>query len=88
METWVRVCISSNSTCSGELPNSRDSWVSVSTFMGIRFSSSSFRGRISWVMARVSVMTKIFSSSRVFTAGKSLGILIGKGVSSQLFQAV
>ena len=38
-------------------------------------------GRISWVLARVSVITNIFSSVSVLYAGSSFGILIGTGKS-------
>jgi hypothetical protein len=34
-------------------------------------------GRISWWMARVSSITKMFSSFRTFAAGRLSGILIG-----------
>ena len=36
------------------MTETRASWVSVSILVGIRFSSRICRGRISWVMARVS----------------------------------
>ena len=75
--SWLAVCISSSSTCKGVLPNSLASCVSVSILVGIRFSNSTCKGRISCVMARVSVMTKMFSSVSVLVAGKSFGILIG-----------
>ena len=40
---------------------------------------------MSWCMARYSVMTKIFSPSRVSRAGRELGILMGMG-SASLFE--
>ena len=61
LDSWLFVWISSSSICRGVLPRRRESWVSVSIFVGIRFRSRMRRGRISWVSARVSVMMKIFS---------------------------
>ncbi len=68
-ETCLEGAISSSSICSGVLPKTRASWVSVSALVGIRFRSRICSGRISWVMARVSVMTKMFSCRRVRVAG-------------------
>ena len=69
LDTWPEGAMSSNSICSGVLPRTRASWVSVSTLVGIRFKSRICSGRMSWVMARVSVMTKIFSLRSVRVAG-------------------
>ena len=75
----VAVCKSSNSTCRGVLPIRRAICVSVTIFCGIRFNIRIFKGRMSWVIARVSVMTKIFSFSNTCVAGNKFGILIGIG---------
>ena len=69
MEMWPEGAMSSSWICRGVLPSTRASWVSVSTLVGIRFKSRICRGRISWVMARVSVMTKMFSRCRILVAG-------------------
>ena len=76
-DSWERTCKSSSSTCNGVLPSTRASWVSVVIFVGIRFKIRMCSGRMSWLMARDSVMTNIFSLSSTPVAGRLLGILIG-----------
>lgn len=76
-DSWLTVCISSISTCKGVFPKSLASCVSVSIFVGMRFSMSILSGRISCVIALVWVMTNMFSDAKVFAAGKEFGILIG-----------
>ena len=61
----------------GVLPIIRKIWVSVVIFVGIKFKIASLRGRISWVVARLEDMTKIFSLARISKAGKLSGILMG-----------
>ena len=73
----MAVCIKSISTCKGEFPSRRSSCVSVSTLLGMRLRITILRGRISWCMARFSVMTKTFSDSRILAAGRLSEILIG-----------
>ena len=63
------------STCRGVLDNALKSWISVSSFTGIRFKIS--RGRISWLKALFSSITKIFSDSKIALAGRSFCTLIG-----------
>ena len=77
MDSWLSVWISSSSTCSGVLPSSRDSCVSVAILVGMRFRTRICSGRMSCVTARVSFMTKIFSSASVFAAGRPFGIIMG-----------
>lgn len=77
MDSWLEVWMNSSSTCKGVFPSRRDSWVSVSILVGIRFSTRMCRGRISCVTARVSPMTKMFSLASVLAAGNPSGILIG-----------
>ena len=60
-----------------DLDSLRRSWVSVTILVGIRFRISTSSGRISWCMARYSVMTKIFSFSSVVVAGKESATLMG-----------
>ncbi len=55
----------------------RASWVSVSILVGIKLRRAIFSGRMSCVMARVSVITKMFSLVSVWVAGSSLGIRMG-----------
>ena len=69
--TWEAMCSSSTSTCSGVLLSSRRICVSVSIFVGIRFSSAIFSGRMSCRAARSCVMTKMFSDSSTSMAGRS-----------------
>jgi hypothetical protein len=45
--------------------------------VGLRFSTRLSSGRMSCVVARDSGIAKIFSSARVFAAGRSFGIKIG-----------
>lgn len=73
------VCSSSTWICRGVLENFRSNCVSVAILVGIKFKMSNFSGRMSWCMARYSVMTKIFSLSRVSLAGREFGILMGMG---------
>lgn len=54
--------------------------VSVTILVGIRFKMRRFRGRISWCIARYSVITKMFSPSNVVVAGRESGILMGMGM--------
>ena len=68
---------SSVSTCRDVFPSRRSSCVSVSILVGIRFTMAIRSGRISCVVARVSVITNIFSSVSVLYAGSSFEILIG-----------
>ena len=63
--------------CSGVLESLRSSCVSVTSFVGMRLRISTFNGRISWCIARYSVITKIFSLSKIAVAGSESGILIG-----------
>ena len=56
----------------------------MTILVGIRFRIKRFSGRISWCMARYSVMTKIFSHSSVARAGRESGTLIGMGVASYI----
>ena len=65
------------STCNGVFDKRRKSWVSVVDFVGIRFATAIFSGRMSCVVARPSVITNMFSLSSTFFAGKSLWIFIG-----------
>ncbi len=67
------------SICSGVFPMRRKSWVSVISFVGMRLRMAIFKGRISWVCARVSSMTKMFSCVSIFAAGNVAGILTGIG---------
>ena len=67
----------SASTCSGVLPRRRRSCVSVTSLIGMRFRMSRRSGRMSWLYARAAFITKMFSPSRTFAAGKLFGILIG-----------
>ena len=64
----------------------RSSWVSVTILVGIRLRISRFSGRMSWCMARYSVITKIFSLSSVAVAGRESGILMGMGKTSFLYK--
>ena len=77
MEVCPVGAIRVRSICRGVLPRTLANWVSVSIFIGIRFRSRICSGRISWVIARVSVMKKMFSFSSVFAAGSLFGILMG-----------
>src|SRR3712207_8737302 len=74
---WLSVRIKSTWTCNAVLDNIRRSWVSVSSFLGIKFRMASFKGRISCVSARCVVMVKICSFSNILLAGRSLGITKG-----------
>ena len=65
------------STCRGVLDNALKSWISVSSFTGIRFKIKISRGRISWLKALFSSITKIFSDSKIALAGRSFCTLIG-----------
>jgi hypothetical protein len=69
LDLWVLSIKKEQSICSGVLDSARKSWVSVSSLMGIRFKIRISRGRISWLIARSSSMTKIFSDSRTALAG-------------------
>ena len=77
MDTWVDSIRNVQSTCSGVLESARRSWVSVSSLIGIRFKIKICSGRISWLIARFSSITKIFSDSRMALAGRSFCTLIG-----------
>ena len=57
----------------------RMSWVSVTILVGMRLRMSSSSGRMSCKMARCSVITKMFSSSKMARAGRESGILMGMG---------
>ena len=52
-------------------------WVSVAILVGMRFKMSTWSGRMSWCSARYSVMTKMFSPSRVSVAGRASGMRMG-----------
>ena len=77
MDTWVDSIRKVQSTCSGVLESARRSWVSVSSLIGMRFKIRISNGRISWLIARFSSITKIFSDSRMALAGRSFCTLIG-----------
>ena len=49
------------------ISDSRAIWVSVTIFVGMRLSISICSGRMSWVIARVSVMTNMFSSKEYWS---------------------
>lgn len=59
------------STCSGVFESARRSCVSVSSLIGIRFRIKISSGRISWLIARSSSITNIFSDSKIALAGRS-----------------
>ena len=82
------VCSSSTSICSGVLDSLRMICVSVSIFFGIRLSSSTRSGRMSWCMARCSVITKMFSLSSCSVAGSWSGMRIGMTYASFLYMHV
>ncbi len=58
------------------LASLRKIWVSVVIFVGMRFSRRSFSGRMSWCIARNSVMTKMFSLSRAAVAGRKIWVSV------------
>ena len=76
-DSWVPARSRVTSICSGVLDILRRIWVSVAIFVGMRLSSSTRKGRMSCWSARVSVMVKMFSPSRISLAGSWLGILMG-----------
>ena len=64
-------------------PSTRANCVSVSTLVGIRFRSRMRSGRISCVMARVSVITKMFSAGQGLGGRQLVGNLNGHRVRRQ-----
>ena len=71
MDSWVDMIIYVHSTCKGVLDKALKSWVSVSSFKGIRFRIRISRGRISWLEALASSMINTFSLSSMARAGRS-----------------
>ena len=88
LDTWVDSIRKVQSICRGVLDRALNSWVSVSSFNGIRFKIRISSGRISWLMARSSSITKIFSDSKMAFAGRSFCILIGMFFPLQEFQEI
>ena len=62
----------------GVLDRQRRICVSVTIFSGIRLRMAMRSGRMRCVVARCSVITKMFSLSRTARAGRLSGIFIGK----------
>src|SRR5882724_1802814 len=76
---WLVILISVSSTCSGVAPIKRANCVSVLILLGIKLRRPMRKGRMSWRKADASVISITPSCSRVWRAGRSLGIRIGMG---------
>jgi len=64
LDSWVAACRKVTFVCRGLLLRHLRIWISVSTLVGMRFMMSISRGRMSWVSARVWLITKMFSEPR------------------------
>lgn len=74
---WLFSFIKYTSNCRGVLERRRTKSVSVVILRGIRLSTTIFKGRISWLCALLSSITKMFSCLSSSMAGNLSGNLNG-----------